>query len=123
MDKQRIIDYIMETPGNTNPAILSQMIDEISGGENNNMFIIKITKNDNNKQVSNKTWAEIIDALNQEKMVYYIYDWNDEYNDIDYGFINSSSYYGDNDEMLYTVSLSSGTTLYTDSENGYPTES
>lgn len=32
MTKQDIIDYIMETPGNTNPAILSQMIDEVSGG-------------------------------------------------------------------------------------------
>ena len=32
MTKQDIIDYIMETPGNTNPAILNQMIDEVGGG-------------------------------------------------------------------------------------------
>lgn len=34
MTKQDIIDYIMETPGNTNPAILNQMIDEVGGGGN-----------------------------------------------------------------------------------------
>ena len=121
MNKQDIIDYIMDSPENTNPAILNQMIDEVSGGGSNNIFIIKITKNDNDKQVSNKTWAEIIDALNQEKIVYYIYDWNDEYNDVDYGFINSSSYSEDGDN-LYTVNLSSGTVLSTESKNGYPTE-
>lgn len=31
MTKKEIIDYIMETPQNTNPAILSQMLDEIAG--------------------------------------------------------------------------------------------
>lgn len=31
MDKQQIIDYVMETPENINPAILSQMIDENGG--------------------------------------------------------------------------------------------
>ena len=32
MDKQQIIDYIMHTPSNTNPAILGQFLDEYSGG-------------------------------------------------------------------------------------------
>ena len=31
MTKEKIIDYIMETPQNTNPAILNQMLDEIAG--------------------------------------------------------------------------------------------
>lgn len=30
MEKQQLIDYIMDSPENTNPAILSQFIDEIS---------------------------------------------------------------------------------------------
>ena len=36
MDKQQIIDYIMHTPSNTNPAMLGQFLDEYSGesGEN-----------------------------------------------------------------------------------------
>ena len=32
MDKQQIIDYIMHTPSNTNPAMLGQFLDEYSGG-------------------------------------------------------------------------------------------
>lgn len=32
MGKQQIIDYVMNTPQNTNPAILSQLIDENAGG-------------------------------------------------------------------------------------------
>lgn len=31
MTKKEIINYIMETPQNTNPAILSQMLDELAG--------------------------------------------------------------------------------------------
>lgn len=32
MDKQDIINYVLETPTNTNPAVLSDMLDSISGG-------------------------------------------------------------------------------------------
>ena len=34
MDKQQIIDYIMHTPSNTNPAMLGQFLDEYGGGNN-----------------------------------------------------------------------------------------
>lgn len=40
MTKQDIIDYIMETPGNTNPAILSQFLDEIGGGGSGDFSIV-----------------------------------------------------------------------------------
>ena len=32
MTKQQIIDYVMDSPSNTNPAILGHMIDEVGGG-------------------------------------------------------------------------------------------
>lgn len=32
MDKQEIIDYVQFTPENTNPAILSNMLDKFSSG-------------------------------------------------------------------------------------------
>ena len=35
MDKQQIINYVMDSPENTNPAILNQMIDEVGGSGNN----------------------------------------------------------------------------------------
>lgn len=31
MDKDKIIEYVMNTPGNTNPAVLGSMVDSISG--------------------------------------------------------------------------------------------
>lgn len=31
MEKQDVIDYVMETPMNTNPRILGQMLDELGG--------------------------------------------------------------------------------------------
>lgn len=33
MTKKEIIDYVMYSPENTNPSILSQMIDNVAGGE------------------------------------------------------------------------------------------
>lgn len=38
MDKEKVLDYVMNTPGNSNRAVLSGMLDE-SGGENENEFI------------------------------------------------------------------------------------
>ena len=32
MDKNKVLDYVTNTPGNTNRAVLSGMIDSISGG-------------------------------------------------------------------------------------------
>lgn len=46
MDKQQIIDYIMHTPSNTNPAMLGQFLDEYSGGSGeswNTLFEGEIT--------------------------------------------------------------------------------
>lgn len=39
MTKQQIIDYVLETPHNTNPAILGQMIDEIENGDSSWMML------------------------------------------------------------------------------------
>ena len=46
MDSQEIVDYVMETPGNTNPAILKQMIDGVSssGGAFDLLAVIDYTK-------------------------------------------------------------------------------
>lgn len=32
MEKQEIIEYVMHTPGNSNPAVLASMLNSISGG-------------------------------------------------------------------------------------------
>lgn len=33
MKIQDVIDYVLETPGNTNPVILRQMIEELGGAD------------------------------------------------------------------------------------------
>ena len=43
MTKDELIKYILESPHNTNPAILSQKIDEISGGGNGESADLKVT--------------------------------------------------------------------------------
>ena len=45
MNKQQIIDYIMHTPSNTNPAMLGQLLDEFKNEENNSYPIYNITVN------------------------------------------------------------------------------
>lgn len=49
MTKQQIIDYVMNTPHNTNPAILKQMLDEVAeeggGGESLNFSTAEVTLN------------------------------------------------------------------------------
>ena len=51
MDRQQIIDYIMHTPSNTNPAMLGQFLDEYSGGSGeswNTLFEGEITTEEQN---------------------------------------------------------------------------
>lgn len=48
MNKQDIIDYVMETPENTNPVILNQMIDEV-GGDGSNIKIANVKLNGNSE--------------------------------------------------------------------------
>ena len=40
MEKQEVIDYVMNTPMNTNPRILGQMLDELGGGSSEPVVIM-----------------------------------------------------------------------------------
>ena len=69
MTKQQIIDYIMDSPENTNPAILNQMIDEVSGGGSGDINIFMINESFepiegtiNGTYTLDKTWQEINDV-------------------------------------------------------------
>ena len=46
MTKKQIIDYVMNSPENTNRVILSQMIDEV-GGEDNDIVTLMVLDQDN----------------------------------------------------------------------------
>lgn len=41
MNKEQVLDYVMTTPTNTNPAILNQMLDEISGDGESYDVVVK----------------------------------------------------------------------------------
>lgn len=64
MDKNDILDYVMNTPSNTNRAVLSSMLNNISGGSvsESNAFIINdiITNSDELMyHTLDKTYEEI----------------------------------------------------------------
>lgn len=42
MDKKTILDYVTETPGNTNRAVLESMLDSIESGSSDNTDLITI---------------------------------------------------------------------------------
>lgn len=45
MSKQRIIDYVMNTPGNTNPNVLNSLLDEeMSGSGGGDVVVAHITR-------------------------------------------------------------------------------
>lgn len=57
MDKQEIIDYVQFTPENTNPAILSNMLDKFSSGPTAVLIPFK-WENINNKN-ENGSWGTL----------------------------------------------------------------
>jgi hypothetical protein len=43
MDKEKVLDYVMNSPGNSNRAVLSGMLDESGGGDNVQPIIFTIS--------------------------------------------------------------------------------
>ena len=69
MTKQNIIDYVMNTPHNTNKAVLSSMLNQLaeSGG---GIFVVTTSKPDGQQaHVLDKTWEEMFTAANNGMLV------------------------------------------------------
>ena len=66
MTKQQIIDYVLETPHNTNPAILGQMIDEIGGSSGGSWAVLTEESVTTSTQAEGflgvLTYSQLIDA-------------------------------------------------------------
>lgn len=73
MEKQDILNYVMNTPRNTNRAVLSSMLDNISGGSNNGVFLITPIDLEAPPIVCDKTEEEIIEAIDSNKDVRLLY--------------------------------------------------
>ena len=60
MDKNDILDYVTETPGNTNRAVLGSMLDSFTGGGGTNTLVVGV---DPETYTLDKTWNEINNAF------------------------------------------------------------
>ena len=73
MDKDTILNYVTETPGNTNRAVLGSMLDSIGGGGESEMFMVTITPDSNIGSVTSgtmdKTYDEIVEANESGKFI------------------------------------------------------
>ena len=70
MDNQQIIDYILNTPQNTNPAILNQMLNELRNGNNNIEVLNLVPYNlDLNQRKIDKTFGEIKTLYESNKFI------------------------------------------------------
>jgi hypothetical protein len=45
MDKQKVMDYILNSPQNTNPAVLSSVLDSLTIGDNKEEIELSVTEN------------------------------------------------------------------------------
>ena len=72
MDKNQILDYVMNSPGNTNRAVLSGMLDSITGNEVAR-FDVNVTMDyqTDHYEVTgwDKTFEEIFEAYNSGKII------------------------------------------------------
>lgn len=120
MDNDKILDYVMNSPANTNPNVLKTMLD--SGGSGGGVLVIEATGSYEEGYTLDKTYKEISDAFKAGEACVVHYD------DLPYGesyaTIVSVNYY----ESTYNVNavfISPDFTCYgdsfsTNSENGYP---
>ncbi len=61
MDKEDIINYVMDNPDNTNPAVLKDMLNQLNSGGGSGLIIP--ASYENNTFTLNKTFKEINDVI------------------------------------------------------------
>ena len=73
MDKDTILEYVTETPGNTNRAVLGSMLDSMSGGgSSSNVFVADVIATNTNGTyscTSDVNYSDIVDAYNAGKAI------------------------------------------------------
>lgn len=68
MDKEEIINYVMETPGNTNPNVLRSLLDS---EPEDNKFIVTLTLTSETGGTMDKSNKEIAEAFNEGKQIWF----------------------------------------------------
>ena len=126
MIKKEILDYVMNTPGNTNYSVLKSLLDREGGGASS-VLVCNVVKGDYGYRSLDKTWQEIVDALLTGVPVYARYDesyegYEDDYSMVriqDYGYSASTNtnYYV---MCRYNATSSDRNAWFCDTPDGYP---
>ena len=74
MDKDKILDYVMNSPQNTNRAVLEGMLEGMGGGDNEPFVVTFSQPEFGGAVIADKTYAEISEAFLQHKAIYGLLD-------------------------------------------------
>jgi hypothetical protein len=69
MNKEKVINYVMNTPGNTNPSVLSTLLDENSSGGDSSPLGSVIIFNTTDKNISIAGVVKTDDGVIQSRSV------------------------------------------------------
>ncbi len=69
MNKEKVINYVMNTPGNTNPSVLKTLLDENSSGDDSSPLGSVIIFNTTSKDISIAGVVKTDDGVIQSKSV------------------------------------------------------
>lgn len=80
MNKEKVMEYVMETPGNTNPNVLRSLLDS----SDDNHFIVTLTPTaEDFSGTMDKTVAEIYEAYQSGKRIVFRVMTEDGHMDVD----------------------------------------
>ena len=103
MTKEEILDYVMDTPDNTNRRVLSDMLDEFSSSNGGGGMLVVTVSGEPYSRTLDKTYREIAEAVSSgsDVMVHEEYDGGAYYHPM------SSFYkYVDGDVVTYSIFFS-----------------
>ena len=72
MGNKEVIDYVMDSPGNTNRAVLKGLLENTGGGEpGGDVFMVEVGPQEDDPAIIEfkATWQEIYDAFTSGKLV------------------------------------------------------
>ena len=118
MDKDKILDYVMNTPGNSNRAVLSGMLDEFGSGGGGSGPLIVTLQASGVDWIFDKTFTEVKEAFDEGRLVLILSPGDRETNP----FASIAVYYSaSNTHCIVITSYGRNQFEYVaDSADGYP---
>lgn len=63
MDKENIVSYVMNSPQNSNPAILRSLLNQLDGNNSGGLLVTVTFDSPSGAEVADKTYGEIFDVI------------------------------------------------------------